>query len=523
MILFILASLLFAHRRMLRYLRFLQQDSYLTGRYIQWLWKERAFDRRGTVCVVSALLLSIWNPTYSWTLGGVALLSIALLETNPFKEGKIRLNMTARAKRILQTAYGLFLLFQFFAILAAGPFFWLSQIVLIQLIPFLLVIAVRILSFDEKRRQKRYLHKAKIKFRQTNPYTIGITGSYGKTSTKDALGHLLQITLGSVYWPSKGINTEMGITRDIRERLQRGTQYAVIEMAAYGRGSIKKLTELTPPSAAIITCVGMAHLDRFGSRETIYQAKSELAQALPEDGILVCNGDDAGARRMAADCPKKTTLLYGLSNDARDLDCWMIPSSASPEGTTFSLLWKGKTYYGTTPLLGNTALLNIAGAFTMACALGADPTFAAAACAALKPVENRLQLTNEQDALFIRDAYNSNPQGFLAALDVLQALPAKKRLLMTPGMIEFSTLQEELHEKIGRRAAEVCDFTILVGSTNRESLAKGMLAGGMSKQNIIVSESREEAFKELYARLEKGDAVLIENDLPDLFEMQERF
>lgn len=517
MIPFLLSCIIFSVKRLLRYLRFLQQDAYIPYRFIEWIKKEQAFDKRGTTIVIlSAVLPSAW----SFKVCAVILLLVTIFEENPLKQGKLKLHLTPRAKRIFAVALLIYLPLQLLASLYLPIF---GQVALFQSLPFLLLGAIFLLSWDEKRRQKIFISEAKKQLAKVSPYIIGITGSYGKTSTKDALSQLLQVTLGSTFWPEKGINTDMGITRAIREQLKPQTKYAVIEMAAYGVGSIRRLCKLTPPQAGIITCIGLAHLDRFGNQQTIYRAKSELAQEIPDDGILVCNGDNKGSRQIAIEFRKKTTLLYGLDNKKNDLDCWIDSLATTNKGTHFHITWKQKTYEGFTPLHGETALSNCAAAFTMCCALGANPEYVCAALSTLIPVSNRLQISKHNDRTYIHDAYNSNPDGFIAALDVLGQLPAKKRILMTPGMIELADQNLDMHHKVGRQAAKVCDLAILVGKTNRESLTLGLLTGGFKQEQIISVEHRSEAFEKLATVLDKGDAVLIENDLPDLYEHKESF
>lgn len=513
MILFFLSCLAFTTKRFLRYLRYLQQDAYLPKRFLNWLWSSKAFDKKGTAVILSTLVVSL-------EIAALLLLIITFFEENPLKRGKLKLHLTARSKRIVITAFSLYLPIQI-ALLIYAPL--ILQALLFQTTPLFLLAAVSVLSFDEERRQRAFIKKAKDKFTSVSPYVIGITGSYGKTSTKDALSQLLQITCGSTFRPPKGINTDMGITRAISEELKPLTNYAVIEMAAYGRGSIKRLCNLTPPHAGIITGVGLAHLDRFGSEETIYQAKSELAQAIPLDGILVCNGDNAGTRKMATDFPKQTTLLYGLDNSREDLNCYISVKETTVKRTDFSITWNKQTYYGSTPLHGETALSNCAAAFTMACALGAQPKFALAALGTLRAVNNRLQISKDNDRTYIHDAYNSNPEGFLSALNVLNQIPAKKRILMTPGMVELADQQYNQHHKIGKNAAQICDVAIIVGETNRTALSNGLNDGGMENEKILFANHRSEAFEKLAVHLNSGDAVLIENDLPDIYENQETF
>ena len=232
---------------------------------------------------------------------------------------------------------------------------------------------------------------------------------------------------------------------------------------------------------------------------------------------------DKGTRQISVEFRKKTTLLYGLDNKKNDLDCWIKPLATTDKGTFFQMTWEGKTFEGLTPLHGDTALSNCAAAFTMCCALGANPEYVTAALSTLTPVSNRLQISQDKDCTYIHDAYNSNPDGFLSALKVLAKLPAKKKILMTPGMIELADQNLEMHHKIGHQAAKICDLAILVGKTNRESLSLGLLTGGFKQDQIIIADHRSEAFEKLAAVLDKGDAVLIENDLPDLYEHKESF
>lgn len=156
-------------------------------------------------------------------------------------------------------------------------------------------------------------------------------------------------------------------------------------------------------------------------------------------------------------------------------------------------------------------------------ALGANPSFVLGAIRNLQPVDNRLELKKEGGITYLRDAYNSNPAGFKAALDVLAALPADRRILMTPGMIELGPEQAKKNEEIGRHAGGICDIALVVGETNREAIVKGAGDGGMSPHNIFCCATREEAFNKLKNLAKDGDSILIENDLTDLYVTQKKF
>lgn len=510
----------FCSHRLLHYLRYLQQDEYRKRRFLRWFFLSRAFDKKASfAALVCAGAAYAGYPIFSATAGSCFLLTLRKMEGDPRKSGKLPLKMTSRAQRTYSLTKKILMAFLILAFcMAAGQveLFWLGLILIVQLLPFLLVAGEKAAWSQEQALQNNLKQEAKLLWKSVSPCTVGVTGSYGKSSVKNALGEILRITLGPAFWPPKGINTEMGIIREIRECLKPGCRYAVIEMGAYQRGTIRNLCELTPPQAAIITAAGVAHLERFKSPQEIYRAKSELAQAVPYEGILVCNGDDRGARKMAQEFSKRTTLLYGFEQDQGELDCWITSFETLPAGSRFSVLWKGKKYEGTTPLQGRLAVSNAVAAFTMACALGANPETVIAAIGNLQPLENRLQVQLVDEVTYIHDAYNSNPRGFEAALELLEKMPGERRILMTPGMIELGDRQMEENTRVAKRAAQACDLALIVGNTNRTALSTGLKDGGLSDREIIYCETREIAFHLFNQMKKRGDIILIENDLTDL-------
>lgn len=536
----VFGNMAFAWRRTLAYLRYFQQEEYNNKRFVAWIRSNRAYDTRGSLI----LLLGLAAHLFLGGTGSALLISLIvasmlcfvsfMYEGDPRETGKIKLNMTERASKTALVARGLVSLIALAPLVAlccnsccssSPPLSaaLLSGVITAQLTPLALMLATVILAPAEKRVQEYYYADARRILAEIDPFIIGITGSYGKTGAKAALGDLLTETLGSTFWPKKSINTVMGITRAIRETMRPHHKYAVIEMGAYNIGSIKRLCDFTPPKAALVTAVGIMHLERFGSPENVYRAKSEIAQALPDDGILVCNGDSPNARRMAKEHRKATTLLYGLDLSNGPLDCFATDISYTEGGTSFTIHYGGNRFPGKTPLLGRPALSNALGALTMACALGAEPAFAVACLGNLPPVDNRLVLDKGSKVSYLRDAYNSNPTGFEAALEVLKALPATRRVLITPGMIELGDMQFDENKRLAMMAAGVCDIVFIVGHTNRDALLSGLTEGGLPRTKILLFDTRDEAFKVLGEQSAQGDLVLIENDLGDLHEGRVRF
>jgi len=529
-LLLLLSLLAFSYKRLLRYLQYFQQEEYQGTRFLNWVREKSAYDKRGSAASLplfaaaatlqsQGALVDVLSGI-SYLLSAIGFLGLALREEDPRKGGKISLKMTARAKRIFFAALSV-------SGVALVPMLFLTHrpyapafatLAFVQAQPLFLVLGMLLLQPDEHRRQAKFLAEAKANLKRINPYVIAITGSFGKTSTKAILGKLLEFSLGPTFWPPKSINTPMGVTRELRENLKSGHKYAVVEMGAYQRGSISRLCELTPPSAAIVTAVGIMHLERFGSPENVYQAKSELPAHVPACGVLVCNGDNPGSRRMASEFKKHETYLYGLEKELGHLDSFIDRVDISPEGTRFNIHWKGTSFPCQTKMHGRPALSNILAAFTMAAALGAEPANLVAAIASLEPFDNRLEVTRVGPGLQINDAYNSNPDGFLSALEVLKELPGEKRILVTPGMIELGELQSEENERVARQAAEICDSVIVVGEINREAIRRGLNAGGLHASKQFYAANRSEAFQTLAEIRKASDIVLLENDLPDLYE-----
>ncbi len=529
--------ILFYVRRSLRYLQFFQQEEYNSSRFVNWWFEKRAFDTRGSLValVVGGLGLAVAE-NFLATLGlcivgGLVLVAASWTEDDPRKVGKIKLNMTDRLTAIYQLSIGLYaavVVGILWLITALGygvaPILWLASVTLIQSAPVWLMLANAILWPNESKKQQAFLSEAKEILADYDPYVIGITGSYGKTSTKAILGSLLE-AIEPTFWTPGSINTEMGITRQIRENLKRQQRLAIIEMGAYQIGSVAKLCRLTPPDAGLVTAVGVMHLERFGGIENIYKAKCELPQAIDPSGLLICNGDNPGARKMAGEHAKATTILYGLEPELGHLDCWMSDIVATMDGTTFNLHWHDEVYAGFTKLLGVPMLSNLVGAFAMCCALGKNPEYVIAAIRSIEPANNRLNLRKNGDGFILDDSYNSNPIGFASALEVLEGLPGGRKILMTPGMVELGDLQAAENRQVALKAAEVCDLVIVVGDTNKQDLMTGLKEGGLSEDKILTFDNRDKALAHLMSKEFKqpADMILIENDLPDLYEAEMKF
>lgn len=507
-----------AWHRLLAYLRYFQQEGYEPLRFLAWTNVRSLTDPAFWVAVTSGFLYLL-DPLLAVVLFTVGMVVLGLVQPDPLSSGKITLKLTWRAKRVLTVAIVLtlsafvFVLRGFMALEVRAPL--VAASFLFALLPLALVLANVVLMPYERAVQRGYYADAVLQLARVKPFVIGITGSYGKSSSKAMLAHLLQFHAPTLA-AAGSINTVMGVTRHIREDLVPGHRFMVVEMGAYAVGSIRRLCALTPPSAGLITAVGDMHLERFGSTEAIYQAKSELAQAIAPGGVLVCNADSPNALRIAQANTHCRVFLYGETHSG-ELATRIEGIRFTKDGTHFVLRTKTGTYTCFTPVLGRPIVLNLAGAFTLAVAVGADPEMAVAAFRTLKPVSNRLEVVEDAGVTWIRDAYNSNQFGFRAALEVAADLPATRRFLVTPGVIELGAEQAPVNRALSREAAMVCDSTLVVSDTNRQAFVEGHREAGRDDRLVPVS-NRTEAFRWLHEHLREGDVVILENDLPDLYE-----
>ncbi|HEX7797277.1 MAG TPA: UDP-N-acetylmuramoyl-tripeptide--D-alanyl-D-alanine ligase [Vicinamibacterales bacterium] len=504
--------------RVLGYLRYFQQEGYEHLRFLRWVNVRSLTDPAFWLAIVTAFLF-LWAPTPALVLFVAGAVILGAGQPDPRRSGKVLLKLTWRATRVLTVA----MVFALSAWIIVTSLYadaglrapLIAAAVLFAFLPLVLIAANLALAPYEHAVQRGYEAEAVARVAAVHPFIVGVTGSYGKSSTKAMLAHILQFD-GPTLAATGSINTLMGITRHIREDLVVGHRYMVVEMGAFKTGSIRRLCQLTPPSAGLVTAVGDMHLERFGSLEEIVRAKSELAQAIPPGGWLVANADSKGALQIAKGATHCRVLLYGETS-TEDLATRLENLSFSKQGTSFVLRTKERTYECFTPLLGRPIILNLAGAFTLANALGVDPEIAIAAMRTLKPVSNRLEVVEERGVTWIRDAYNSNQIGFRAALEVVAAIPAARRFLATPGVIELGSTQFDVNRALSREASLVCDNTLIVADTNREAFVAGHRDEGREARLVPVT-NRTEAFRWLRETLKDGDAIILENDLPDLYE-----
>jgi UDP-N-acetylmuramoyl-tripeptide--D-alanyl-D-alanine ligase len=435
--------------------------------------------------------------------------------------------MTGRAKRILWTATILPTLLLLGACaaahLAAGaPFDLVAWSLLTALIfvwtPHVLVAADVVLAPVQNAINGRFLRAASRKLEQVAPLVVGVTGSFGKTSTKFAIERLIGEPGEALATPGS-FNTPLGVCRTINEQLAPHHRFFIVEMGAYGEGEIAELARFVKPRIGVLTAIGPAHLERFGSLDAIRRGKYEIVTNLPDDGIAVMNVDDPTVRELADLTTRVRVVRYGIEPAGRP-DITATDVDVTPNGTTMTIrdTRNGSEVSASMRLLGKHAIGHVLAGVAVAIERGRTLTEVAGAIARLEPVEHRLQLIESPGGVtVIDDAYNSNPQGAAAALEVLAAMPGRRKVVVTPGIVELGPLQDSANEEFGRHAATVADEVIFVARLNRSALVRGAETDG-SGATVTVVDSLEQATQRLAEILRPGDAVLFENDLPDQLE-----
>lgn len=386
----------------------------------------------------------------------------------------------------------------------------------IYLAPFFMLFSVTMIYPLEMHIQYRYFKKAQEKIRKMKHLkVIGITGSYGKTSTKYFLTTLLKQKFNTLMTP-ESYNTPMGITRVIREQLSEEHEVFVCEMGARYRGDIKTLCELAGPSIGVITAIGPQHLETMKTIENIVKTKFELVDFLPQDGIAVLNGDNKYIRRQAENIRVKT-LFYGIDSEKGDLYITCDSIKNSREGLEFEVKLKdGTGFVCKTSLLGRHNVSNLLAAICVALYLGLSVQEIQAGLRNIKPVPHRLQLLDTSNGVtVIDDAFNSNPEGARRALEVVEELEGGKKIIVTPGMVELGDIEREENKRLGQAIARCCDYAIIVGKRRAQPLLEGLREENFPEDGIKVVASLDEATKILAEIVRAGDVVLFENDLPD--------
>ena len=524
--------------------RFYQIEEYMSRRFLMWLRRSprHLLPRRALgAWFLGTVIAVVLGEAPNSALPLLIMILAALIAVIPKQEHEVKkpLVHTGRVKRILVTAAmcaslalvaslltmniifaetGLFVIYPI--IIGASGF------ILFLLAPLWLTLGNLLLQPFEKFLQQRYLAQARAVMNTTKPKIIGITGSYGKTTTKDFLRDIFSLRYRTYATP-KSYNTLMGISlainRDLVDDFR--TEYFISEMGAYVPGEIDRICQLTPPDIAIVTEIGPQHLERFGSLDNVMRAKYEIIRNLEESGVGVFNWDNVYIREMIAKGHPNTRLSVSRELNIDEARCesvtWIATEIESRlDGLRFTVtnVASGEGAQMSTPVIGEHNITNLLLCIALAFHEGIPLRDIVMRIGTLKPADSRLvRHTTRSGITIINDAYSANPKGVISALKVLGMHKGGKRLLITPGMIELGELHDKENRKLGELASEHATDIILIGREQTRPVYEGIQSAEFDMSRVQVFEMLAESVAWYQHNLMANDTVLFLNDLPDTY------
>ena len=487
-----------------------QLSSYRYNRYFRWLVPGNIVSKYRVLALL--MLVPALFPNYLG-VGFATGVTIGAWIYSLSEKFKTPLVYTMRVKRLFAANIILFAAITALSLLFAGK--WAPVIIGAELLlsNFIMLLANMVNTPIEKAINRHYYNDAKrIIESHKGLIVIGVTGSFGKTSTKNYLASVLAEKYNVLVTPGN-FNTLLGVIRTIREHLRPYHQVFIVEMGAKQKNDIKEICDLVHPTIGIVTAVGEMHLETFKSVENIQDTKFELINSLPADGLGVINIDSEYIKNYNGITSSCRITKYAVEGEG-DYKAKDVVYGAG--GVSFTL---GNEQYSSR-LLGAGNLLNILASIAVADHLGVPANKQKNAIARLQPVEHRLSMKVANGITVLDDAYNSNPQGAKMSLEVLKNFAVgegNKRIVITPGFVEMGARQAAANMELGRTIAVSCDYAIIVNAVNREAIKSGIEEGGMPAEKFFLADSLNHAHRQLAQILRPGDVVLYENDLPDNF------
>jgi UDP-N-acetylmuramoyl-tripeptide--D-alanyl-D-alanine ligase len=342
--------------------------------------------------------------------------------------------------------------------------------------------------------------------RQSDLQVVGITGSLGKTTTKEVVASVLG-TRKRVLKTEGNLNSEIGLPMTVLNGLEAQHEVAVLEMAMYQVGDIRHLARLARPRVGVVTAVQPVHLQRLGTIERIQQAKQELVEELPSAGVAVLNADDPRVASMARATPARV-VRYGVEADA-EVRAENVHSHGL-EGVSFELLQAGQREHVHLPLLGAHSVHAALAAAAVASEFGFTPVQTAEALQQLSPTLRLLVVDGINGSRIIDDSYNASPESVVAALNVLDELPGQRKIAVLGDMLELGSETEPGHRRIGKRAGEVVDQLVVYGTASRITAEEARHAG---LTQVIEAATHGDIVDLLRNELRQDDDVLVKGSL----------
>ena len=495
-----------------RWLRVAQREHYLPGATARfaarWWWRSTQTNRLLGALALGAVIASLFAPVAAVVTGAVLVGGPIGLGIRGRTSG---LNWTRRLSLVAAVTVGLEA-----ALLTSGALTGGLRGVVVAAAaggmasPAVIDLALALLRPVEDLLAGRYVRQAAAVLGRVHPIAVGVTGSFGKTSTKGYIAHLVAARHTVVASP-RSFNNRAGLARTVNEHLTPGTEVLVAEMGAYGPGEIAAMCRWLRPEISVITAIGPAHLERFRTLERTTAAKAEITRSAR---VVVLNVDDPHLEGLANELAAQRRVVRTSARDPQ------ADVAVLPDGSGFELRVAGHRI-GVVSIGAGSAMpvaSNIACAVAVALELGVTAAEVIQLLPTLPGIPNRLQRYQAVAGyLVLDDTFNSNPAGARLALEALAGeAPGGRRVLVTPGIVELGSSQYRENAALAEGAGAIATDIVVVGGSNRRALLEGC-SRSTPVPRVEVVAKREDAVLWARANLGPGDAVLFENDLPDHF------
>lgn len=496
-----------------------QLENYRVGNLLNWYYKNKTNHKLLIPLITSmiTLLLVLFIP-FKLLFYFELMLALITIPFINYRQEKKKLIYTNRMKRLFGLIFFLIIMIYLITYIILRNDYQLYEISFISIlvINFLvtdLVIGAYFLSLPiEKLIYNHFINQARYKILDNHFLNVvGITGSYGKTSTKNIIKDILK-TEYNVCMTPHSYNTPMGITTTVNNYLKKIDEYLICEMGAKKLGEIKELCDIVYPKMGIITSIGPHHLDTFGNIKNIINTKFELIESLPTDGLAILNYDNNYILNYKIKNNVRV-VSFGVDNDI--VDYYALNIHYGPNGSTFEVRYPNEErFLFKTKLLGKHNIYNILAGVALADYLNININKVINVVSQLEPVSHRLEIINFPNYTIIDDSFNANIEGCSNALDILNHFNNKK-IIITPGLIELGNEQYDYNYKFGEKISKICDYVVLVGEKQTKPIYDALINNQYPMEKILITNSYNEGMKTILNKFTSDFTVLIENDLPD--------
>lgn len=501
-----------------RTLQYLQQSHYRISGF--WTFLDRFYIKNPEHSAIILLLPLAFFLKHWFILLGYFLLSLLFIFYVKKKKDTIPLKFTARIERTYGFIVLLHIIFgTLFSLLVS--FDTITSVLGMEAIlsPFFAFLSFLMMKPIEWCIYQWYKRKAQKKRLQVNPKIIAITGSYGKTTTKNYLYELLKYKYMVVQTP-KSYNTPNGICLTINETMQSMDEIFICEAGASKLGDIEQICKLIHPSYGIVTEIGRQHLETFHSIDSVAKEKMKLIECLPKEGVGVINVDNPHIRDYALNHQCKLIRIgiyeeHTLPGQTKDVYAKDIQYGKT--GLEFRVVHQKGELTVKTQILGRHQIYNLLACIAMALEFGIEHEEIERQINTLVPVKNRLELKMDDNITIIDDSFNSNEIGFLNALEVLSFFDGKK-ILITPGIVEAGKYEEEMNQSLAEEIKNKCDYVIFVRTQASKYISEGLEKLGFQEYLFVETYQMAMAHaKEMISN--QAGAILVENDVSDIYKI----